>query len=153
MRIKSVFKHSAQAVAEGSLVALLVVGLMAGSVLAAKPESSGQGKPGGGGGKPPRDSGGTLTLVMVEDANTNGTPNWNDTITFNVTSSSSSPYVSVKCYQGGTLVYGADAGFYADYPWPGARNMPLYSPAWTGGAASCNATINGSPALSFDVAA
>ena len=46
MRIKSVFKHSAQALAEGSLIALLVVGLMAGSVLAGKPEGAG----GGGGG-------------------------------------------------------------------------------------------------------
>ena len=61
MRIKSVFKHSAQALAEGSLVALLVVGLMAGSVLAAKPEGSGQGKPGGGGT-------GTISLALMDGA-------------------------------------------------------------------------------------
>jgi hypothetical protein len=145
MRMKSVLNHGAQALAEGSLIALLVVGLMAGSVFAAPGgKGGGKGKPGG--------SSGSLALVMVSDANGNGAPNWNDTITFNVTSSSDSPYVSVKCYQGGTLVYGADAGFYDSYPWPGARNMPLSSPAWTGGAASCNATLNGSPALSFNVA-
>jgi hypothetical protein len=49
MRIRSVLKHSAQAIAEGSLIALLVVGLMAGSVFAAK-GGHGGGKPGGGGG-------------------------------------------------------------------------------------------------------
>jgi hypothetical protein len=146
MRIKSLLKHGAQALAEGSLIALLVVGLMAGSVFAGK--GGGHGKPGGGG-----TTTGGLTIVMVNDANGNGAANWNDTITFNVTSSSSSPYVSVKCYQNGTLVYGADAGFYDSYPWPGARNMPLSSPAWTGGAANCSATLNGSPALNFDVAA
>jgi hypothetical protein len=48
MRIRSVLKHSAQALAEGSLIALLVVGLMAGSVFAAKGGNGG--KPGGGGG-------------------------------------------------------------------------------------------------------
>ena len=48
MRIKSVLKHSVQALAEGSLIALLVVGLMAGSVFAAKPTASGAGKPSGG---------------------------------------------------------------------------------------------------------
>jgi hypothetical protein len=146
MQMRSTVRHFAQTVAHSSVIALLIVGLMAGSVFA--------GRGGGGGGKPkPGGTSGSLTLVMVSDANGNGAPNWNDTITFNVTSSSSSPYVSVKCYQGGTLVYGADAGFYADYPWPGARNMPLSSPAWTGGAASCSATLNGSPALSFNVAA
>jgi hypothetical protein len=141
MRMKS----TATRLALSSMVAILVVGLMAGSVFAGKGGGGGKGKPGG--------STGSLTLVMVADANGNGAPNWNDTITFRVTSSSSSPYVSVRCYQGETLVYGADAGFYDSYPWPGARNMPLSSPAWTGGAASCSATLNGSPALSFNVAA
>jgi hypothetical protein len=90
---------------------------------------------------------------MVDDANGNGAPNWADTITFNITTSASSPYLSLKCYQGGTLVYGADAGFYEGYPWPGARNMPLQSPAWTGGAADCTATVNTGGSLSFSVAA
>jgi hypothetical protein len=141
-------KSTATRLALSSMAAILIVGLVAGSVFAAP-----GGKGGGGGKGKPGGSSGSLTLVMVADANGNGAPNWNDTITFSVKSSSSSPYVSVKCYQGGTLVYGADAGFYDSYPWPGARNMPLSSPAWTGGAASCNATLNGSPALSFNVAA
>jgi hypothetical protein len=43
VRIRSVFNHSAQAIAEGALISLLVVGLMAGSAFA------GQGSHGGGG--------------------------------------------------------------------------------------------------------
>ena len=46
MRIRSVFSHSAQAIAEGALISLLVVGLMAGTAFAAR---GGGGKPGGGG--------------------------------------------------------------------------------------------------------
>jgi hypothetical protein len=145
MRIRSVLSHSGQVVLEGALIAMLVVGLMAGTAFAGK--GGGHGKPGGGAAT------GTLAVVMVEDANGNGAPNWNDTITFKVTSTSTSPYVSVRCYQGGKLVYGADAGFYADYPWPGARNMPLSSPSWTGGAASCTALLNSSPVLSFSAGA
>ena len=142
MRIRRITSHSLQALAEASLIAMLIVGLMAGTAFAGRA---------GGGGKPPGGGGGTLAVVMVEDANGNGAPNWNDTITFNVTSKNADPYVSVKCYQGGTLVYGADAGFYDAYPWPGARNMPLYSPAWTGGAADCQGFINSSLVLSFHV--
>jgi len=37
VRIRSVFTHSAQVIAEGALLSLLVVGLMAGTTLAAKP--------------------------------------------------------------------------------------------------------------------
>jgi hypothetical protein len=149
MRIRSVFSHSAQVIAEGALISLLVVGLMAGTAFAGKPSGGGggHGKPGSGTG------GGTIAIVMVSDANSNGLPNWNDTITFNVsTTATDSPYLRVTCYQGGTLVYGADAGFYDSYPWPGARNMPLYSPIWTGGAADCTAILNdGLATLSFHV--
>src|SRR4029079_6896166 len=44
MRIRSIFSHSAQAIAEGALVALLVVGLVAGTAFAGKP---GSGSPSG----------------------------------------------------------------------------------------------------------
>lgn len=46
MRIRSVFSHTAQALAEGALIALIVVGLVAGSAFAAR---GGGGKPSGGG--------------------------------------------------------------------------------------------------------
>jgi hypothetical protein len=60
VRIRSDFSHSAQAIAEGALLSLLVVGLMAGSAFAAKPTagSGGHGHKGGGG------TTGTATLVV-----------------------------------------------------------------------------------------
>ena len=45
MRIRSVLSHSAQAVAEGALISLLVVGLMAGTAFAAKGGGGGHHKP------------------------------------------------------------------------------------------------------------
>ena len=48
MRFRSASSHALQAIAEGSLIALLVVGLMAGTALAGG--KGGGGKPGGGGG-------------------------------------------------------------------------------------------------------
>lgn len=124
------------------------------------------GKPGGGGGtsgggKGGHGGGGTtggsssLAVVMVTDLNGNGAPNYGDTITFNVTTTATSqPYVEVTCSQNGTVVYSAWAGFYDGYLWPGQRLMPLSSPSWTGGAASCKATLNTSLAtLSFNVGA
>lgn len=136
MRIRSVLSHSTQAVAEGALISLLVVGLMAGSALAAKPASSGgHTKPGGG-------SGGTVTLVLVADANGNGAPNWADTITYSVsTAATTQPYVSTQCTQSGVLVMSTSAGWYASYAWPSARQFQLMSDRWTGGAASCVARL------------
>ena len=134
---------------EASLIVLLTFGLIVGTTFAAKGGGGGKG-----GGKPPRSNGtSTVTLVMVDDANANGLPNWADTVTFDIsTTATASPYLRVTCYQNGVLVYGADAGFYPDYPWPGARLMPLYSPSWTGGAADCVAVLNDNLAtLSFHV--
>lgn len=52
------------------------------------------------------------------------------------------------------MVYSASAGFYDGYLWPGARNMPLFSPSWTAGAASCTAVLNnGLATLNFGVGA
>lgn len=99
-------------------------------------------KGGGGGGKPGSGSS-SLSLVMVTDNNGDGQPNYGDTITFNInTTQTKLPYVDVRCYQGGTLVYSASAGFYDGYLWPGAQKMPLSSPVWTGGAADCSAYLN-----------
>jgi hypothetical protein len=130
------------------LIAALAALLAVPAALAAK-----GGKPGGGGKPSGTTSTGSLSVVMVTDANGNGAPNWNDTITFAITSTSTSPYVDLSCYQGGALVYSAWAGFYESYPWPGQRNMPLYSPSWTGGAADCVAVLNGGTTLKFSVAA
>ena len=96
------------------------------------------GKPAGGG----KGGTGTLTLVMLNDANGDGLPNWGDSVTFNVsTTATTTPNVSLTCSQNGTLVYSAVTGFYASYPWPWTQVMTLTSASWTGGAASCSAKL------------
>jgi hypothetical protein len=138
------------AAAEAGLISLLLVGLIAGTTFAAK-----GGNGGGGKGKPGGSGTSTVTLVLVHDANANGVANWGDTVTFSIaTTATRYPHLEVTCYQNGTLVYGASAGFYAEYPWPGAQMMPLKSPAWTSGAAECKAVLNTSLAtLNFGVQA
>ena len=140
-------------------LAVLALALVPAAGLAAKggggntPTGGGGGH--GGGGKPGGGSStSSLTVVMVADQNGNGAPNWGDTITFNLTTTAANPYVTVTCTQNGVVVYTASAGFYPDYLWPGARNMPLSSPMWTGGAASCTADLNnGLATLKFSAAA
>jgi hypothetical protein len=123
--------------------------------LAGKPSGGGGGGGGKHGGGGTGSTSSTVSLVLVTDQNGDGLPNWNDMITFNIsTTATAYPYLSVRCYQNGTLVYSADAGFYPSYPWPGAQMMPLYSPSWTGGAATCTAVLNdGLATLNFNVAA
>ena len=83
-----------------------------------------------------------LSLVMVTDSNLNGLPNWGDQVKFNVsTTATAQPHVSLKCYQGGVLVYTTETGYYAGYPWPWTQIMTLSSPAWAAGAADCTATL------------
>jgi hypothetical protein len=118
------------------------------------------GHPGGGGGGG-GSSGGTVTgPVMKVDNNGNGSPNWGDTITFNVSTSATWPSVEVDCVQNGALVYQGIVGFYPTYAW--SRDYTLQSYSWTGGAADCTARLyttgkNGSQqtlaTLSFPVGA
>src|SRR5262249_48718099 len=99
-------------------IALVVLGIaLTPAALAAK-GASGGGRHGGGSGGT-TGGGGSLSLVMVTDLNANGTPNWGDTVTFNVsTTATTQPNVSLTCSQNGKVVYGAVSGFYAGYPWP-----------------------------------
>jgi hypothetical protein len=97
------------------------------------------GKPGGGGGNTTGSSG-SLSTLMVVDQNGNGAPNWNDQITFAVsTTATSSPWVRLNCYQSGVWVSTSTAGFFAAYAW--APNFTLSSGAWTSGAGDCTATL------------
>lgn len=99
------------------------------------------GKPGGGGtGGSTGGSGGTLSLVMVKDMNGNGAPEYGDTVTFSVsTTATTMPYVTVNCYQGGTLVYQASNGIFAISL---NQNFVLGgTTAWQSGAASCTAYL------------
>ena len=106
------------------LVAMLVV----------IPSALAKGRPGG------TDASSTLSLKMVYDQNANGAPNWNDQVSFNVsTSATDKPWVKLNCYQAGVWVSTSSAGFFAAYPWP--PNFTLSSGGWTGGAGDCTATL------------
>ena len=65
MRIRSVLTHSTQAILEGAIIALLVVGLMAGTTLAGK--GGGHSRPGGG------STGGATLVVTPSTVAGNGT--------------------------------------------------------------------------------
>jgi len=132
MRIRSVLGHAVQAMAEGSLIALLIVGLMAGSALAAK----------GGGGKPGGGSGG-VTVQVVTDADANGLANWGDQVHFTLTTSNTRPIVSLTCSQGGTIVYGDSHPYYWPNIWDDTGVFTLSSLSWTSGAAECRAEAKG----------
>jgi len=116
--------HSAQALLEGALVALLVVGLVAGTAFAARGGKAG---------------GGSVNLVMVQDTDGNGLPNWAEVVTFDVSTTAANPYVNVRCYQGTAFVYDAWAGFF-DSAWFG-QTFTLSSSYWTSGAADCSARL------------
>lgn len=106
------------------------------------PSSAGDALDAKGGGRPRTGGSGTLTLVMVADANANGLPNWGDSVRFNVsTTATTEPNVSLTCTQNGVVVYGATTGYYASYPWPWTQTMTLSSNAWQGGGASCTAKL------------
>ena len=110
-------------------LALLFTALAPQTTLAAK-----GGKPGS------ASSSNSFSLVLLDS--TDGVAHHGQDVTFNVaTTATSEPHVSLDCYQGGTLVYGAVAGFFDGYPWPWTQIMPLASPSWTGGAADCTASL------------
>jgi hypothetical protein len=156
MRIRSVLKHTAQALVEGSLIALLVVGLMAGSVFAGKPTGGGgtggggHTKPGGGG-----STGGSISVVLVSDVNHDGAPNYGDVITYDVTKAGVAyPYITTTCVQNGVNVLTAFAGYYPEYMWQGARTFTLSSDVWGPGSATCTAVLsNTTVQLVFNVGA
>ena len=147
MRITSVSKHAGQAVLEGALVSLLVVGLMAGTAFA--------GRGGGGKGKPPPASSGSIAVVMVRDANANGTPNWNDQVTYDVSRVGvQNPFITTTCTKDGVNVLTTYAGYYQGYLWPGAQTITLSTEGWTSGAATCKAVVsNSSTTLTYAVGA
>ncbi len=146
MRIRSVLSHALQALAEGALISLLVVGLVAGTALAAR---------GGGSGKPSA-GGGTISLVVLD---ADGIANHGDTVTFNISTTNTRPFVSLNCYQGSDWVYAASAGFFDDYPW--SQDFILEASSWPSGAANCSARLYSSKdgirtttlaTMTFDVA-
>jgi hypothetical protein len=85
---------------------------------------------------------GTSTMSLVLLNSTDGSPHYGQSVTFTVsTTATTQPNVSMDCYQNGTLVFGAEAGFYPGYPWPDSEIFVLSSPSWTGGSANCTAAL------------
>ena len=101
---------------------------------------------GGGGGKggggSTGDGSSSVKLRIVTDSNANGLPNWGDRVTFDIsTTATTQPHVDLTCYQNGTVVLGATAGFYEGYPWPWTQVMTLSSPSWRSDGANCTAIL------------
>jgi hypothetical protein len=104
-----------------------------------------------GGGSPKNSGSSTLTLVLLNS--TDGLPHWGQQITWNVsTTATTEPHVSVTCSQNGTVVYSAESGYYASYPWPWTQDMTLSSQSWTSGDADCTGALyyfNGSKTVTL----
>jgi len=128
-------RRTGLAAAALAVAALTTLGASA-PALAAK--GSGGGKPAGGS----TSSSLKLATPLVYDANGDTLPNWGDTVTFDIsTTSTTPPYVDLVCTQNGATVLGATSGFFDGYLWPWTKDMNLASQSWTGGAADCTATL------------
>src|SRR4051794_16435095 len=111
--------------------ALLLIALGA-LVLAATPALAG------------RSSSSVSLVVLTPQASTTTSTSsvaFGSWVTFNAaTDATAYPWVEVQCYQGKTLVYAQTQGFFAAY-----YTTPNYqlgpTPSWSGGAASCTATL------------
>jgi hypothetical protein len=120
--------HTLMALAEASLIALLVVGLIAGTAFAGK---------GGGKGKP--SGGGTIGLQMVDGDD--NTANYMERAGFVVsTTATDRPFVGLRCYQGSNFVLDGYTGYFDTYmfdPW-----ITLGSPYWDAdSSADCTARL------------
>ena len=129
--LKRFTSHGLMALAEASLIALLVVGLMAGAAFAGKGEKGGGGKPSGGSG--------TVELRMASGPD--NTPNYSEDAGFTVsTNSTDRPFVGLRCYQGSAFVLDGYTGYFPTYmyePW-----ITLGSPYWNPAAtADCTARL------------
>jgi hypothetical protein len=134
-------KRVGAAALEAALITALTFGLIAGTAFAGK-GGGGGGRGGHGGGGSTTGGSGTISLQfpLVLDRNGNGTPNWNDAVRFDVsTTSTTSPYVNLFCYQNGAFVGGGSEGYFAGALDDG--NFGLSAPSWGSGAADCTAKL------------
>jgi hypothetical protein len=88
----------------------------------------------------PSSGGSGSSISLVNESSPGNPASYGQMVTFNVsTSATATPWVKLNCYQGGTWVYTSSAGFYSSYPW--GQDFILSGPSWSGGAASCVATL------------
>ena len=97
--------------------------------------NGGGGKPGGGG-----TTGGTGTISLVLLNSTDGLAHFGQKVTFDVsTTATTQPWVTLKCYQNGTLVGQQSNGIFATSL---SKTFTLGpTPLWPSGAANCTATL------------
>jgi hypothetical protein len=123
---------------KGTSRTFLIVLAMA-TILATMATGAAMAAKGGQGHHQSSTGGGSISLVMVTDANGDTLPNYGDQLTFTAsTTATNRPFVALDCYKGGVRVYGFSAGIFPDYPW--TQIYTLKSSMWTGGAADCTAT-------------
>jgi hypothetical protein len=140
MQMKTTGKKLARTIAQSSMIAILIAGMMAGSVFAGK---GGGGKPGGGG----STGGGTLVMVPMDGATE---AHFGARVTFTISTTSSYPYVHLTCYQNGALVAEGRQGFFSTAL--GNKWFILGpTPLWQGGAADCTATLEKSTSKGWTV--
>ena len=97
-----------------------------------------KGHTGGGTGGTTGGSGGTISLVLLNS--TDGLPHFGQDVTFNVsTTATTQPWVTLKCYVGGTLVEKDSNGMFT-----GSLDQIFTlggTPLWQSGGADCTATL------------
>ena len=128
--LKRFTTHTLMALAEAGLIAILVVGLIAGTAFAGR---GGGGKPGGGSG-----GSGTLTMQPMDGATQ---AHFGARVTFSITQTATPyPYVHLMCYQGGSMVAEGRQGFFSTAI---GNEWFTLGPTdyWTGGAADCTARL------------
>ncbi len=84
----------------------------------------------------------TLNLPPSSDKNSDGQPNWGDTVSFTLSTTISQPFVNLQCFQNGTRVENGWIGYFPeslDYP---NKDFGLGSGAWQSGAANCTAYLD-----------
>ena len=116
-------------------VLLAALGIVVLALVPAAFAARGGGHSGGGG---TTSGSGSMTLVLLNSSDS--VANWGESVTFTVsTTATTRPFVALQCSQGGVQVYSMSAGFFPDYPF--TTTYVLKSSSWTGGAASCTATL------------
>jgi hypothetical protein len=118
------------AATEAGLITLLMLGLIAGTALAA---------PGGGKGGGGKTSGGTIQYYLLDGSD--ALANHTERVAFTVaTSATDRPFVGVRCWQGTNFVLDGYTGYFPTYmfePW-----VALDSSYWVAGeAANCTARL------------
>ena len=128
---------------EGALISLIVLTLVAVPALGARGGNGEGGKPGGGG-----SGGSTISLTLMDGATE---AHFGARATFTIsTTATESPFVHLRCYQGGTLVGEGRQGFFEN-----ALGNPWFylgpTPAWQSGDADCTATLEKSTRKGWSV--